>query len=88
MSATEKPDKKYHLIVNKKEEPWPDQFIDGAQILKLAGSPDDWVVNQIVPGGGEDPEIGKTQKVDLDEQVPPPGIKKFKTRKPDTSPGQ
>ena len=79
--------KDFKLIVNKKEHSWPHELIDGAEIKKLAESPTDWIVNQIVPGPGEDPEIGDHQKVDLSEKVPPPGIKKFTTRKPTTSPG-
>lgn len=79
---------KYNLIVNKDEQTWPEQFITGKQILQLAGSPLDWVVNQLVPGPGEDPEIGLDQKVDLDHQAPPPGTKRFQTRKPKTNPGQ
>lgn len=79
---------KYHLIVNKKEREWDQEKINGAQIKKLAESPPDWVVNQIVPGPGGDPEIGDTQDVDLDEKAPPPGIKRFTTRKPTTSPGK
>ena len=80
--------KEYNLIVNKDEKTWPEQFITSTQILQLAGSPTDWVVNQLVPGPGEDPEIGADQQVDLDHQAPPPGIKKFQTRKPKTNPGQ
>ena len=87
MSEQEKHLQHYHLIVNKVEKTWPRQFIKGSEILTLAGSPADWVVNQIVPGQGEDPEIGPNQEVDLDEKALPPGIKKFKTRKPHTSPG-
>lgn len=78
----------FKLIVNKVDKVWPEQFITGAQILTLAGSPPDWVVNQIVPGPGEDPEIGPLQKVDLDPKAEPEGIKKFQTRKPATNPGQ
>ncbi|MEY9981417.1 hypothetical protein ABH995_000754 [Bradyrhizobium yuanmingense] len=76
------------LIVNKKEHDWPKQFIEGAEIKTLAGSPADWVVNMSVPGAGEDPEIGDTQEVDLSEHAEPKGIKRFTTRKPTTSPGQ
>jgi len=79
--------KQYKLIVNKAEKDWPERFITGAQILSLAGSPSDWVVNQLVPGPGEDPEVGPTQNVDLDEQAEPRGIKRFQTRKPKTNPG-
>lgn len=80
--------KKYKLIVNKDEQEWGQQFITGTEIKVLAGSPADWVVNQKVPGAGEDPEIGNDQKVDLDLQAEPHGVKRFTTRKPTTSPGQ
>lgn len=77
----------YELIVNKVEKKWPERYITGAQILELAGSPSDWIVNQLVPGAGEDPEIGPTQRVDLSLEAEPEGIKKFHTRKPKTNPG-
>jgi Multiubiquitin len=77
----------YHLIVNKKENKWSEQHITGAQILDLAGSPKDWVVNELVPGPGEDPEIPPSEPVDLDEKAEPKGIKRFQTRKPKTNPG-
>jgi hypothetical protein len=77
----------YKLIVNKHEKEWLERYIKGRQILELAGSPQDWVVNQLVPGGGEDPEIGPDQSVDLDPEADPKGIKKFQTRKPKTNPG-
>lgn len=77
----------YRLIVNKVEKEWPDRYITGAQILGLAGSPPDWVVNELVPGAGEDPEIGPTQSVDLSFKAEPKGIKRFQTRKPKTNPG-
>jgi hypothetical protein len=77
----------YSLIVNKEERDWPKRFITGRQILELAGSPADWVVNELVPGAGEDPEIGPDQSVDLDLEAEPKGIKKFQTRKPKTNPG-
>jgi hypothetical protein len=82
-----KHDHEYQLIVNKKQHTWAHQFITGSQIKTLAGSPADWVVNQHVPGPGEEPEIGDSQRVDLDPKAPPPGEKKFTTRKPTTSPG-
>lgn len=75
------------LIVNKVEQNWQDRFITGAQILVLAGSPSDWIVNQLVPGSGEDPEIAPAQPVDLDLQAEPHGVKRFQTRKPKTNPG-
>jgi len=77
----------YHLIVNKEPKTWLEQFITGKQILQLAGSPADWVVNELVPGPGEDPEIGTEQPVDLDQKAEPEGVKKFQTRKPKTNPG-
>ena len=33
--------KQYKLLVNKAEKDWPERFINGAQILTLAGSPSD-----------------------------------------------
>lgn len=80
--------KPYDLIVNKQLKQWPSREISGAEIKMLAGSPPDWVVNQIVAGPGEDPEIADSQKVDLDKQAEPKGEKKFTTRKPKTSPGR
>lgn len=80
--------KPYDLIVNKQLKHWPDREVTGAEIRTLAGSPPDWVVNQIVAGPGEDPEIADSQKVDLDKQAEPKGEKKFTTRKPKTSPGR
>ena len=83
MSAKEQ----YQLIVNRKEQEWDRQFVTGNEIRTLAGSPPDWVVNEVVPGPGEDPEIGDSQRVDLAKDAEPHGIKKFTTRKPSTSPG-
>jgi hypothetical protein len=77
----------HKLIVNKTLHPWDQQHITGAQILTLAGSPAGWVVNQLLPGAGEDPEIANGQNVDLDEKVEPQGVKRFQTRKPATDPG-
>jgi hypothetical protein len=77
----------YKLIVNKVEHNWQETHINGAQILNLAGSPSDWVVNQLVPGSGEDPEIGVAQPGDLQLQAEPHGVKRFQTRKPKTNPG-
>lgn len=81
-------EKEYELIVNKQPKKWPNEFITGAEIKTLAGSPADWVVNEIIDGPGEEPEIGDTQKVDLEESALPKGTKRFITRKPTTSPGQ
>ena len=78
---------RFKLIVNREEKDWPERYIRGRQILDLAGSPADWVVNQLVPGSGEDPEIGQDESVDLDLEAEPKGIKKFQTRKPKTNPG-
>lgn len=83
----EKQQRNYKLIVNKIPKEWPEQFITGAQIRTLAGSPDTWVVNQKTSAQGPDPEIADTQRVDLSEKADPPGIKRFVTRKPTTTPG-
>ena len=77
----------FHLIVNKHQHKWPQQFIKASEILVLAESPSDWVVNQLVPGPGEDPEIPPSHSVDLDEKAEPKGVKRFQTRKPATNPG-
>lgn len=86
--STEAKKEEYKLIVNKKQHEWPQQFITGAEVKKLADSPADWVVNLSVPGGGEDPEISDDQKVDLSLHAEPNGEKRFTTRKPTSSPGQ
>ena len=52
---------KFHLIVNKVEKDWNNQFITGAEVRGLNGSPSDWVVNQLLPGPGNDPEISDSQ---------------------------
>ncbi|HMG47889.1 MAG TPA: multiubiquitin domain-containing protein [Allosphingosinicella sp.] len=75
--------KEFELQVNRKPYKWPDASVTGAEIKTLAGSPPDFVVNQIVDGPGEDPEISDNQPVDLSK----PGIEKFVTRKPKTTPG-
>lgn len=86
IKATEHP-KPFDLIINRKDRTWPHPEIDGRQIKELAESPADWVVNQIVDGPGEDPEIGDNQMVPLAHDAEPKGIKRFTTRKPKTSPG-
>lgn len=80
--------KPHDLIVNKQLMHWPNHEISGSEIKTLAGSPPDWVVNQIIAGPGEDPEIADNQKVELDKAAEPKGEKKFTTRKPKTSPGR
>jgi hypothetical protein len=77
----------YSLIVNKQLKAWATRHIKGAEIKGLAGSPPEWVVNQIVPGPGEDPEVADQQEVDLAHEAQPKGEKRFTTRKPTTSPG-
>ena len=85
---TETRARQFKLIVNRADKEWPKQFITGSEIKTLAESPADWVVNQLVPGRGEDPEVGDDLKVDLEENAPPKGAKRFTTRKPVTSPGR
>lgn len=79
--------KVYRLIVNRQPKEWNSEVILGSEIRGLSGSPDDWVVNQIVDGPGEDPEIAPDQKVHLATEAPPVGEKKFTVRKPKTAPG-
>jgi hypothetical protein len=80
-------DQPHELIINRKPHTWPKEEIDGLQIKELAGSPADWVVNQIIDGPGEDPEVGDHQFVHLALHAEPKGVKRFTTRKPKTSPG-
>lgn len=77
----------YDLVVNRAPYRWAHEKIDGRQIKGLAGSPADWVVNQIINGPGEDPEIADDQYVNLAPEAEPRGEKRFITRKPKTSPG-
>ncbi len=78
---------KYDLVVNKVHKAWATATISGKEIRDLAGSPASYVVNQIVSGPDADPEIGDEQRVELNHQAEPKGIKRFMTRKPDTTPG-
>jgi hypothetical protein len=73
----------FEIQVNRKPYKWPNAIITGAEIKALAQSPADWVVNQIVDGPGEDPEVADGQQIDLSTV----GIEKFITRKPKTTPG-
>lgn len=77
----------FTLLIDHKLNEWPNRKIKGSEILQLSGSPADYIVNQIVPGPGEDPEIAPTQEVDLAKAADPHGEKQFKTRKPKTNPG-
>ena len=87
MSEAEKvrpePPSKFNLIINRKPYTWPNKSITGLQIKELASSSAEFVVNQIIDGPGEDPEIADAQSVPLT----PPGTEKFVTRKPKTTPG-
>lgn len=87
MSTEKEHQPKYDLNINRKNFDFPRPLINGREIKELAGSPSDYVVNQIVSGPGDDPEIADGQDVPLDHQVEPKGIKRFLTRKPSTSPG-
>ena len=74
----------FKLMINRKQHEWPAPSITGTDIKQLAGSPVDYVVNQLVSGPGEDPEIADAQPVDLSG----PGVEQFVTRKPKTTPGE
>lgn len=79
---------KWDLIVNKVRHDWAAATITGREIKALAGSPPDYVVNQIVAGPNEDPVVLDDQTVDLSNDAEPRGQKRFITRKPTTTPGQ
>ncbi|BAJ83265.1 hypothetical protein ACMV_P5_00110 (plasmid) [Acidiphilium multivorum AIU301] len=87
ITRAERHNRPHELIVNRKPYTWPKDKIDGREIKALAGSPADWVVNQIVDGPGEDPEVANDQFVELALDAEPKGVKRFITRKPKTSPG-
>jgi hypothetical protein len=73
----------YEIIVDRKPHNWPEPFISGAEIKRLAGVDqatfDAW---QDVPGP-EDILIADDQKVDLRK----PGTEKFFTGKKTTTEG-
>lgn len=87
MNTESKPMHSFELIINRVPHQWPKELIDGTEIKVLAQSPADFIVNQIVEGPGEDPEIGDHQQVSLKLDAPPRGVKRFTTRKPKTAPG-
>lgn len=74
---------KFEIIVDRKPHVWPEPFITGAQIKKLAGvdaaNYDAW---QDVPGP-EDVLIGDNDKADLRK----PGTERFFTGKKTTTEG-
>jgi hypothetical protein len=76
-------DKDFKIIVDRKHHDWPEPFITGAQIKKLAGvdqiTYDAW---QDVPGP-EDLLIADDKKVDLRER----GTERFFTGKKTTTEG-
>jgi len=47
--------------VNKKDYTWPKEEITGADV-RARRQPEDWVVNEIVGGAGEDPELATTSR--------------------------
>lgn len=56
----------YHLIVDNRPHEWPNEFITGDEIKKLAKVDlATYSVWEVVPGPGEDIEIGDHQEVDL-----------------------
>ena len=74
--------KEYRLIVDQKPHEWPEQFITGLDIKKLAGVDQSYGVWQQLPGPN-DPEIGDNHRVDLST----PGEKRFFTGKKTTTEG-
>jgi hypothetical protein len=73
---------KYKIFIDQKPHEWPEQFITGLQIKKLAGVDQSYGVWQQLPGP-DDPEIGDNQKVDVSR----PGTEHFFTGKKTTTEG-
>ena len=56
----------YHLVVDNQQHKWPKEFITGDEIKELAKvDPATYSVWEIIPGPGDDIEIGDHQKVEL-----------------------
>lgn len=75
-------DKKYKLIVDQVEHPWPKPVITGLEIKQLAGVDASYGVWQDIPGPN-DPPVGDNQQVDLSR----PGVERFFTGKKTTTEG-
>jgi hypothetical protein len=79
----DKPEKPFHILVDQRPHQWPEQFITGAEIKRLAGvdsaTYDAW---QDIPGP-EDVLIGDIDRVDLSK----PGAERFFTGKKTTTEG-
>lgn len=74
---------KYKLLINQKPYEVDDQFITGAQIKVLAGSPANYGVWLKVNGPEPDEPIGDNQQVDLSQ----PGREHFFTGAKTTTEG-
>lgn len=74
--------KTFKLIIDHRPFEWPEPYITGAQIKKLAGVDPSYGVWQELPGP-EDPPVEDDQKVDLQE----PGRERFFTGKKTTREG-
>ncbi len=84
MSAEDKkPPKKFEIFVDQKKHEWPNQFISGLEIKRLAGvDPATYDAWQDVRGP-EDLLIDDNTKVDLSQ----PGVERFFTGKKTTTEG-
>ena len=73
----------FEIIVDRKHHNWPEQYITGLQLKRLAGvDPATYSVWMQVPGK-DDPEIADNERVDLAK----PGVEKFFTGKKQTTEG-
>lgn len=76
-------DKPFKIIVDQKRHDWPERYITGLEIKRLAGvDPVAYDAWQDVPGP-EDELIGDNDKVDLTK----PGVERFFTGKKTTTEG-
>src|SRR5579859_8124375 len=86
MNADAEPKHEYHLIVDQQPKTWPNPTINGLDIKKLAGLPpaefSQYEVFQVVKDHDDIP-IADEQPVNLAG----PGIEKFFTNKPESTPG-
>ncbi len=82
MANAEHRDPPFHIVIDHRNFEWPEAFITGAQIKKLAGVDPSFGVWMDLPGP-EDPPIGDNQQVDLRA----PGVEKFFTGKRTTTEG-
>ena len=75
----------FRLIIDNKPFEWPHPVITGNQIKQLVNAKPEYGVWQVVPGPGDDEEIGDDQKVELSQA---PGHNRFITGPKQTTEGE